>query len=105
MTCVVECLYTDHLFNSQDSLLHDRANKSVIASAAMLAFLYIFQPKSHSSTPPEAIALQYTVLFRSGWILDKKQQRYMDEILRSQIFQFFQLTSKQNYKKLTLEFY
>ncbi len=62
-----------HLFNSQGSLVHDRPYNSFPASAAMVLFLNIFHPKSHSSTPPAAMALQYTVTFRFGGILEWKK--------------------------------
>lgn len=58
------------LFSSQGSLVQDRADISLSASEAMVAFLYMDQAKSHSSTPPAAIALQYTVLFKFGLILE-----------------------------------
>ncbi len=51
---------------------HARADISLSASIAMVAFLNICQPKSHSSAPPEASALQYTVDLKLGWILEKK---------------------------------
>lgn len=37
----------------------------------MVAFLNMDQAKSHSSTPPAAIALQYTVVFKLGLILER----------------------------------
>lgn len=51
-------------------MVQDRAYKSFSASEAMVAFLYIPQAKSHSTTPPSAIALQYTVVLKLGLILD-----------------------------------
>lgn len=58
------------LFSSQGCLVQDRACMSFSASEAMVAFLYMDQAKSHSSTPPAAIALQYTVLFKLALILE-----------------------------------
>lgn len=49
------------LLSSHGSLVHERAYRSLLASGAVVSFLYIDQAKSHSSTPPAAIALQYTV--------------------------------------------
>lgn len=59
------------LVSSQGCLLQDRAYMSFSASEAMVAFLYMDQAKSHSSTPPAAIALQYTVDFKLGLILER----------------------------------
>lgn len=57
------------LFSSQGSLVQDRAYMSLSASEAMVAFLYMDQAKFHSSTPPAAIALQYTVDLKLGLML------------------------------------
>lgn len=51
--------------------MQDRAYISLSASEAMVAFLYMDQAKSHSSTPPAASALQYTVDFKLGLILEQ----------------------------------
>ena len=59
------------LLSSQGCLVHDRAYMSLSASEAMVAFSYMDQAKSHSSTPPAAIALQYTVVFKLGLILER----------------------------------
>lgn len=59
------------LLSSQGCLVHDRAYMSLSASEAMVAFLNMDQAKSHSSTPPAAIALQYTVVFKLGLILER----------------------------------
>jgi len=40
------------------------------ASVAMVAFLNCDQANSHSSAPPAAMALQYTVVRRLGSMLD-----------------------------------
>lgn len=52
-------------------MVQDRAYMSLSASEAMEAFLYMDQAKSHSSTPPAAIALQYTVDFKLALILEE----------------------------------
>lgn len=57
------------LFSSQVCLVQDRAYMSLSASEAMVAFLYMDQAKSHSFTPPCAIALQYTVDFKLALML------------------------------------
>lgn len=49
---------TTDLLSSQGVLVQDIAYRSLSASEAMEAFLYMDQAKSHSSTPPDAIALQ-----------------------------------------------
>lgn len=46
------------------------AERSFSASDAMLLFWNFSQAKSHSLLPPAAMALQYTVRRRLGWILD-----------------------------------
>lgn len=65
--------------------MQDRAWLSFSASEAMVAFLYMDQAKSHSSTPPAAIALQYTVLFKLAlilerWIKIRSYERWSDGI-------------------------
>lgn len=52
-------------------MVQDRAYISLSASEAMVAFLYMDQAKSHSSTPPAASAPQYTVDFKLGLILEQ----------------------------------
>jgi len=59
-----------HLFNSHGSLVHARPDNRSSSSAAIVLFLNISHPKFHSSTPPAAMALQYTVLLRFGGILE-----------------------------------
>lgn len=61
------------LISSQGCLVQDRPYISLSASEAMVAFLYMDQAKSHSFTPPAAIALQYTVDFRLGWMLEDRK--------------------------------
>lgn len=61
-----------YLLSSHGCLVQDKADLSLTASAATVAFLNIFQQKSHSSTPPAAMALQYTVDLRFGWILTNR---------------------------------
>lgn len=69
--------YISNLSKSLVSFAQARADMSLSASIPM-AFLNISQPKSHSSAPPEAIALQYTVDLKLGWILEKEIRiRYM----------------------------
>lgn len=65
------CVSATHLFSSQGCLVQDRACISLSASEAIVAFLYMDQAKSHSSTPPAASALQYTVDFKLGLILEQ----------------------------------
>lgn len=73
-----------YLLSSHGCLAHDKADLSLTASAATVAFLYIVQQKSHSSTPPAAMALQYTVDLRFGWILtDKPWHKQFVYILRN----------------------
>lgn len=48
-----------------------RAERSLSASVAMVAFLNCDQANSHSLAPLAAMALQYTVERRLGWILKK----------------------------------
>lgn len=69
------------LFSSHGCLVQDRAYRSLSASEAMVAFLYIDQAKSHSFTPPAAIALQYTVTFKLGVIQEALMDltHWMDE--------------------------
>lgn len=57
-----------NLLSSQGSLVQAKAERSLSASIA-LAFLNCSQAKSHSLAPPAAIALQYTVERRLGFIL------------------------------------
>ncbi len=59
-----------YLFSNQGTLVQARADLSLTASAATVAFWNICQPKSHSSAPPAAMAAQYTVDLRLGWILN-----------------------------------
>lgn len=59
-----------YLLSTHVCLVQDKADLSLSASAAIVAFLNIFQQKSHSSSPPAAMALQYTVDLRFGWILN-----------------------------------
>lgn len=47
-----------HLFKSQGTLVQAMACRSREASDAKVADLNILQAKSHSSTPPKAMALQ-----------------------------------------------
>lgn len=56
-------------------MVQARACIMVLASEAMVAFLYMLHRKSHSASPPAAIALQYTVDFRFGLILKGKDSR------------------------------
>lgn len=58
-----------YLLSSHGCLVQDKADLSLTTSAATVAFLNIFQQKSHSSCPPAEMALQYTVDLRFGWIL------------------------------------
>lgn len=51
-------------------MVHDRAAISLLASEATAAFLYMDHAKSHSFTPPPAIALQYTVDLKLGLMLE-----------------------------------
>lgn len=44
---------------------------SLSASEAMVAALYMDQAKSHSSIPPAAMALQYTVDFKLALMLER----------------------------------
>ena len=47
-----------YLFKSQGALAQANADLSLVASDARVAFLNILQAKSHSSTPPKAMAMQ-----------------------------------------------
>lgn len=49
-----------------------RAERSFSASVATVVELNCDQAKSHSSVPPAAMALQYTVERRLGWILNNE---------------------------------
>lgn len=67
------------LLSSHGSLVQDRACMSLSASDAMVAFLYMDHAKSHSFTPPAAMALQYTVDFKLELMLEGESvlaQRY-----------------------------
>lgn len=57
------------LLSSHGCLVQARACMSFSCSEAMVAFWYRDQAKSHSSSPPSLIALQYTTDFRLGLIL------------------------------------
>ena len=68
-TCIDKCLihktprifphiWMSYLFKSQGALVQAMADLSLTASDARVAFLNILQAKSHSSTPPKAMALQ-----------------------------------------------
>lgn len=70
VTTIWRCVGDPHLFSSQGSLAQDRAYMSFSASEAMVAFLYISHAKSHSFTPPAAIALQYTVDLKLALMLE-----------------------------------
>ena len=69
MRSIAQIFITD-LFSNQGCRVQDSAYMSLSASEAMVALLYIFQAKSHSVTPPSAIALQYTVDLKLGLILE-----------------------------------
>lgn len=57
MAILLETSATD-LLSSQGILLQDMALRSLSASEARVAFWNMDQAKSHSSVPPDAIALQ-----------------------------------------------
>lgn len=56
-------------------MVQARACIIFLASEAMVAFLYMLHRKSHSASPPAAMALQYTVDFRFGLILKGKDRK------------------------------
>lgn len=63
-----------HLFRIQTWLLQARAPRSLSASFTSSAFRNCSHTKFHSSSPPWAMALQYTVDRRLGWILARGER-------------------------------
>lgn len=59
------------LSRSHGCLVQARAARSFSASVAMEAFRNLDQAKFHSTAPPAAMALQYTVERRLAWILKR----------------------------------
>lgn len=58
-----------HLLISHGCVVQARAERSFSASVATLLFWNWAQAKLHSASPPAAMALQYTVSRRLGWML------------------------------------
>ena len=60
-----------YLLSSQIFSVQPRAMRMFSFSEPTLLFLYLSQPKSHSSSPPSDTALQYTVRFRLAFTLKR----------------------------------
>ena len=58
-----------NLLSRKTSFVHARAVSTLLFSAATFDDLYCWYKKSHSSSPPSDIPVQYTVLFKSWSIL------------------------------------
>lgn len=74
------------LLSNQGCFVQARAERSFSASEAISAFVNSDHAKSHSAAPPAAIALQYTVVRRLGWILKRNDK---DHRIRGQKTTFY----------------
>lgn len=67
-------LFHTNLLSRKTSLVQARAVSTLLFSAATFDDLYCWYRKSHSSSPPSDIPVQYTVLFKSWSILSIEKE-------------------------------